>query len=163
MKRVMYSIVAFGALSFAACNDLANSEENTSDSTTVSTGSIEMSTGSGGSSAMASYIDLKTGGSVRRDEASGRYVDESGNPVDIYVDVNSRDTFSATSGQIVNNALIHEGDNWRVDDTKIKIDGDEIKVKQGDDKIKMDGDEYKEKIGNTKVKMEDGETKVKTK
>ena len=80
------------------------------------------------------------------DEATGRYVDESNNPVDFYVDMNTRDTFSGRSGEVVNNALIHGDDgSWSVDETKIK----------------MEDDEYKSKTGDTKVKVEDDEAKVK--
>lgn len=162
MKKVIYSVfIAMGAAGFAACNNTADSEETTTDSTTVSSGSAEMSTGAGGTGTAAGYVDLQTGKTVRRDETSGRYVDESGNPVDFYVDVNSRDTFYGSSGQNVNNALIHEGETWRVDDAKIKVDDDEIKIKQGDDKLKIEGDEYKEKSGNTKIKSDEEGTKVK--
>jgi len=159
MKKLLVLAVAIGTSCFVACNESTTTEENTN---SASTGTAEMSTSSGGTGTAGNYVDLQTGKTVMRDDATGRYVDESGNTVDFYVDMNTRDTFSGQTSQNVNNALIHEGDNWRVDDTKIKIDGDEMKIKQGDKKIKIDGDEYKAKDGNTKVKSEDGETKVKT-
>ncbi|QHL87565.1 hypothetical protein GU926_08985 [Nibribacter ruber] len=45
---------------------------------------------------------------------------------------------------------------------KLKIDGDEAKVKVGDAKMKRDGDEAKFKAGDTKIKKDGNETKVKT-
>lgn len=122
-------------------------------------GSVEA--GAGGMTA-GTYVDLRTGGKVRRDEASGRYVDESGSPVDFYVDVNSRDTFWGTNGQNVNNALIHENNTWRVDETRIKVDEDDVKMEDGNTKTKMEGDEYKSKSGDTKIKSEGDETKIKS-
>ncbi|WP_207435226.1 hypothetical protein [Sabulibacter ruber] len=48
------------------------------------------------------------------------------------------------------------------DGSKLKVDGDESKVKAGDTKVKRDGDESKLKTGDTKVKKEPNESKVKT-
>jgi hypothetical protein len=162
MKRLIMVSFAASALlfGFTACNESGEGDTETTDSLSVSSTEMDASSGAGGTSA---YIDLSTGATVRRDEVTGRYVDQNNNPVDFYVDINTRDTFYGSSGQVVNNAIIHEDDGtWRVDDTKIKIEGDEMKIKEGDNKTKIDGDEYKSKSGDTKVKSEGGETKVKT-
>jgi len=182
MKRIFSTVFTVGGiLAFAACNNSGSNSENATDSTSVSsTSTMEMNSANGGSVGAGSYVDLNTGKSVTRDDASGRYVDDAGNPVDFYVDVNSRDTFYGESGQNVNNAIIHEGDAWRVDDTKVKMNGNEMKVKGEDDdtkvkmndnevkikgsddsKIKANENEYKEKSGNGKVKSNDNETKIK--
>jgi hypothetical protein len=146
-------------MGFAACSNDGEGDTASTDSTSITTTEMDASTASGGTSG---YVDLSTGASVRRDEATGRYVDESNNPVEFYVDINTQDTFYGSSGQVVNNALIHSDDGtWKLDDTKIKIDGDEMKMKNGDDKVKMEGDEYKEKTGDTKMKSDGDETKVK--
>ena len=161
MKQlIVLSFASLTMFGLAACNNTEDGDTESSDSTSLTTTTeMDAGTSAGGSS---SYIDLRSGKSVRKDEMTGRYVDESNNPVDFYVDVNTRDTFYGTTGQVVNNALIHEDDgNWRVDDAKIKVDGDEIKVKSGDDKLKIDGNDYKEKSGDTKVKSDGDETKVK--
>jgi hypothetical protein len=159
MKKLLMLSFAATLLMFTACSD-NNSEDTagTDDSTSLTT--TEMSTA--GTGASDAYIDLKTGSTVTKDEASGRYVDASGNPVDFYVDVNTRDTIYASTGQNVNNAVIYDNGEWRVDEGKVKIDGDEMKYKNGDTKVKVDGDEYKSKSGDTKVKVDGDESKVKT-
>jgi hypothetical protein len=162
MKRYfILGVAAITAISFTSCDSDNNSEDTTmTDSTSIST---EMSgTTEAGGAMGSSYVDLKTGKSVRRDDASGRYVDESGSPVDFWVDVNTRDTFYGSAGTNVNNALIYDGGDWRVDDSKIKIDGDEVKIKDEAGKTKIEGNEYKDKTSDTKVKSEGDETKVKT-
>jgi hypothetical protein len=45
---------------------------------------------------------------------------------------------------------------------KMKMDGDEAKVKMGNARMKREGDETKIKAGDTKIKKEGNETKVKT-
>ena len=66
------------------------------------------------------------------------------------------------TGLVANNALIHGDDgSWSVDETKIKMEDDELKIKNGDNKMKVEDDEYKSKTGDTKVKVEDDEAKVK--
>jgi len=166
MKRISLAVMIAGAtLGFAACNNANSDSENSSDSTSVSsTSTMDMNSANGGSATAGSYVDLNTGKSVRKDDASGRYVDDAGNPVDFYVDVNSRDTFYGESGQNVNNALIHEGSEWRVDDTKIKANDNELKMKSGDDeaKVKMNDNEVKVKgSDDSKIKANDNETKIK--
>ncbi len=148
-------------LAFTACSDNnSGGTDNEMDGSTTMTTSSELSTGGTGMSD-AAYVDLQTGDRVTQD-ASGRYVDGAGNPVDFYVDINTRDTFYGHSGEVVNNALINENGNYRVDEAKLKIDGDELKYKSGDTKIKIEDDEYKRKDGDTKVKVEDDEVKIKT-
>ncbi|GGK62789.1 hypothetical protein ACD591_00380 [Rufibacter glacialis] len=48
------------------------------------------------------------------------------------------------------------------DGSKLKVEGDEAKLKSGDTKVKRDGDETKLKTDNIKVKKEPGESKIKT-
>ncbi|GAA4313236.1 hypothetical protein GCM10023183_32760 [Nibribacter koreensis] len=57
-----------------------------------------------------------------------------------------------------------DGDEAKVKagDTKMKREGDEAKMKVGDAKLKHDGDETKIKAGDTKIKKDGNETKVKT-
>ncbi len=50
----------------------------------------------------------------------------------------------------------------KVGDTKVKRDGDESKLKTDNIKVKKDGDESKLKTDNVKVKKEPGESKIKT-
>ena len=160
MKRLMMlSFTALTLTGFVACNTGSEGDTSATDSTSVTSSEMDAGMSSGGT---AGFVDLSTGGSVRMDEATGRYVDESNNPVDFYVDMNTRDTFSGRSGEVVNNALIHGDDgSWSVDETKIKMEDDELKIKNGDNKMKVEDDEYKSNTGDTKVKVEDDEAKVK--
>ncbi|AKQ46543.1 hypothetical protein TH63_14345 [Rufibacter radiotolerans] len=48
------------------------------------------------------------------------------------------------------------------DGSKMKVDGDEAKIKAGDTKVKRDGDESKIKTDNAKIKREKGEVKYKS-
>jgi hypothetical protein len=155
-------IAAAAAIGFTSCgNDNEETLTSTDSTSTSSMGEMNASTDAGGATASGSYVDLKTGKSVRRDETSGRYVDESGSPVDFWVDVNTRDTFYGSAGTNVNNALIYENGDWRVDDSKVKVDGDEVKMKDAAGKTKVDGTDYKDKTSDAKVKSEGDETKVK--
>lgn len=131
--------------------------------------SLPKSTGEGSS---ASFKSLNTGpGSsttIIRDTVSGGYVySESSKPIDadlLFVDVSTGDTLYGPSGQIVNNAVIQQEGTWKLDETKIKRDGDKIKVKSGEDKLKIDDEETKVKTGDSKVKTDadDPEAKIKT-
>lgn len=148
-------LITTAFFSLTACNNSEETETSSADTTVMETTAQPH----GGSS---NYISLSGGSPVHRDEASGRYVDESGAPVEFYVDMNSMDTFYGATNQNVSNALIHENDSWRVDDTKVKIDGDEMKIKSDDGKIKVDGDETKIKTGDTKIKTDGDEYKQKS-
>ena len=127
------------------------------------------------------YVDLTTGEEVEiiADPTTGIAVNSKTQiPVQFYYDPISLDTIYQ-NGLRVNSMLIKEGDGkYRLDDMKIKIDGDEIKIKtdsskikidggdmkykSGDEKIKVDDDEFKSKDANGKVKIDDGEIKTKS-
>jgi len=159
MKKgtILFALVL--SIGLGACNNDAGSNGDTTDSTSESTTlNADMNSNT---ESQGQYVDLNTGRSVKRDNASGRYVDDAGNPVDFYVDVNSKDTFYGENGKNVNNAVIYTNGEWQLDDTKIKIDGDEIKMKSGDTKVKMEDDEYKRKTGDSKLKADGGEVKTK--
>ena len=151
-----YSIVLFAVLSgfsLASCNSGENNE-TTNDSTTVMTTTTETAP-----TTTTTYVDLQSGRPLTKDEASGRYVDESGSPVQFYVDVNAGDTFSGESGMNVNNSITHEGDTWRMNDEKPKL-GDDVKIKANDEKVKIKTDDEKTKIIDHD---KDGKVKTKTK
>ena len=116
------------------------------------------------------YVDLNTGKEVYivRDESTGYATDSIAKvPVEFYVNTSTNDTLFRT-GMVVNNMLIEEEGTWKLDETKVKIDGDEIKIKDGDSKVKIDGEEskvkdgdYKKKVDGDDVKIKDGDSKVK--
>ena len=180
MKVPMLKLMAFGVLlGFTACsgNKTNESAENTDSANTanqsatdsLSSGYVNLSTGekitltkegSAGSGAGASSA---TSGS---ESGSGMYIyADTRKPIDadmLFVDVSTGDTLYGPSGVVVNNALINSGGTWKLDETKIERDGDEIKVKSDTEKLKMDDDEMKLKTGDSKIKADEDESKTKT-
>jgi hypothetical protein len=144
---------------FFACKSTSNDNANT-DST--ATDSMQVSD--------ASYVNLSTGDPVTivKDEGQGVYVySDTKKPIErdiFFVDVNSRDTLYGTKGVVVNNAIIKSDVGaWTLNESMVERDGDEIKIKTADGKLKIDGDEIKYKEGEeVKTKVDGDETKTKT-
>lgn len=118
----------------------------------------------GGRVEPGTYVDLNTGDSIHviADPETGYAINsETSKPVYLYVN-NKRDTIF-TTGLVVNDKLIANKDGyWEVDDTKVKVDDEEVKIKYADYKKKVDGDDYKIKDGDYKLKVEgDGDVKIK--
>lgn len=118
------------------------------------------------------YVDLNTGKKVYivRDTSSGYATDSIAKvPIDFYINSETSDTLDRT-GMVVNHMLVQEDGKWKLDETKVKIDGDKMKIKDGDSKTKIDGDkskvkdgDYKEKMNGDDGKIKDGDTKIKIK
>ena len=160
MKKLLAILVIAASVAFfTSCNESTESETTAFDSLNIDGSTTGTSTGTSGT---VSYMDLSTGETVTRNE-SGVYVNASGDPVEFYIVMKTMDTFFGNTNLVVNHALIHEGDAWEVDEAKIKIDEDEMKVKNPDgSKMKVDEDETKVKNPDgSKTKTEDGETKIK--
>lgn len=109
------------------------------------------------------YLDLNTNKYVdlKKDTTSDYMVNsKTGEPVDLYVDTKTHDTVYGVTGEIVNDKV------HKTDDGKwiVKMDGDEYKAKSESEnsaKIKKEGDESKLKNGNYSVKREgDGDVKI---
>jgi hypothetical protein len=114
--------------------------------------------------ANAKYENLATGEKVYiiKDSETGKSIDSVTNePVMFYVNLETKDTINGETGLIVNNKIIKsaEGTYSLIEneveetldsegDVKIKIDGDEMKIKTDDKKIKIDGNEKKVKYDN---------------
>ncbi len=113
----------------------------------------------------AKYENLETGEKVTivKDPTTGYAIDSITNePVDFYVNLDTKDTIYGKTGMVVNNALIKTSEGtYLLDDAKIKSDGEEFKAKSDEVKIKVDGDDIKIKTDDKKIKIEDGEKKVK--
>ena len=110
------------------------------------------------------YVDLNTGDSIMviADPETGYAINsETRKPVYLYVN-NQKDTIF-TTGIVVNDKLIaSEGGYYEVDETKVKVDDEDVKIKYADYKKKVDGDDYKIKDGDYKLKVEgDGDIKIK--
>ena len=141
-----------------ACNN-----DRTADDSTAA--DMEMTTTSGAETQVepGTYVDLNTGKEVYiiKDESTGYATDSIAKvPVDFYINTSTNDTLYRT-GMVVNNMLIEEDGKWKLDETKVKIDGDEIKIKDGDSKLKIDGEDSKEKDGDYKKKVDGDEVKIK--
>jgi hypothetical protein len=134
------------SLSFTSCGD-ADNNETAADSTTMEA-PAEVSS-------EVVYYDLGTGKALKKDESSGRYVDESGTPAKFYVDVQSNDTFYGATGQNVNNALIRDNSDWRIDDSKVKITEDKMVIQDDDSKLKVKDEKTKLITDDQKVKVTD--------
>ncbi len=144
---------------FLACNSDAN-KEVASDSTAIETSST---TQTEVKVVPGQYKDLTTGKTVYivSDPSTGWAVDSITRvPVEFYID-NSGDTLYQT-GQVVNYAIMKSDGKWMLDETKVKRDGNELKIKyENGDKVKIDGDEMKIKDSEGKIKVEDDTIKVK--
>jgi hypothetical protein len=154
MKKLIALLAIPAAfIALPACNNSSESESTTDTTATV----VETAP-----PATATYVNLQTGATVHRDATSGVWVDDSGTPAEFYVDMSSMDTFYGKGDVKVNSAVVYENDVWKLDPTKVKVDGDEIKIKYADgSKEKIDGDEHKVKDGDTKMKSDGDEVKVK--
>ncbi|SKB83978.1 hypothetical protein [Daejeonella lutea] len=165
MKNLL-KVLSFAVVSSAivACSN-KNAEDGATDTTMMSE-STEMTTTSTAQVVPGSYTNLSTGKTVYivADPTTGWAVDSITKvPVEFYID-NSGDTLFQT-GVVVNNAIMKSDGKWTLDETKIKRDGDDIKIKNEDGskvKIEADGD-MKTKTDAGKVKVEDDTVKVKPK
>jgi hypothetical protein len=165
IQKLLMGITISTAL--MACNN-----ENAKDSTANDTAAME----AGVSSATVvpgTYVNLTSGEEVYivRDENSGYAIDSIAKvPVEFYVNTSTNDTLFRT-GLVVNNMLVQEEGTWKLDETKVKVDGDDIKIKGEDgSKVKIEGDgdikikdgDYKKKVSEDgDVKIKDGDTKIK--
>ncbi|RKD16203.1 hypothetical protein BCY91_04810 [Pelobium manganitolerans] len=177
MKKIFLGMATVALLA-TACNNNKNAEENAD---TMAHDHDAMTSMDKPEVREGEYVNLASGEKVNivRDPETGIAVDSKTQlPVEFYYDPVSLDTMYQ-NGMVVNSMLIKEKEGkYRLNDTKIKIDGDEIKVKTDSSKLKIDGDEMKMKspdskmkvdgedgklkTDDTKIKVEDGETKVKS-
>ncbi len=163
MKKIFLSMAAL-AMVFTACNNDAKNQsdaDSTYNETMTNDGMEEVSTPKvrGGE-----YVNLSSGEKVTiiADPTTGIAVDSKTQiPVEFYYDPVSMDTLYQ-NGMVVNRMLIAEGKGkYKLDDMKIKIDGDKIKIKTDTSKIKIDGDEMKIKTDDEKLKVDGEDMKMK--
>ena len=123
------------------------------------------------------FIDLESGKTitVEKDSKTGYMINgETKEPIGIYVNTATNDTFYGRTGKVINNSVVRSSDGkytYRDGD----VDGNRVKVKvQGNGGIDVNDPDYKKKVeadgdikikdGNTKIKIdEDGSKKVKNK
>jgi hypothetical protein len=123
------------------------------------------------------YIDLNSGTRVElvEDEKSGLMVNaEDGKPLYMYVDTETNDTIYGSTGEVINGYVVRMDDGsyrYKGDykykgkdeqgDYKVKVDGEEFKIKSENEKYKVEGDEKKIKTDNKKIKIDEDGKKVK--
>lgn len=166
MTKIKQLLTITGSvLIIASCQEAANNENDAkSDSITTEQPAVDNNAQTNNSK----YVDLKTGQPVDLYYDSKKkktYSASNNEPVDLYVNVATGDTIYGEGRFVVNNYIIKTEDGkYKLDNKKVKIDGDEIKIKEGNKKFKMSADEMKMKDGDTdtKIKADADESKVKT-
>jgi hypothetical protein len=112
------------------------------------------------------YIDLRTGQPVDlyySPRTNRTYSIVTNEPVDYYVNMATGDTVYGRGRYIINNYLVRTADGmYRLDDKRIKMDKDDIKMKDGNMKFKMDKGKMKTKDAEGKMKMNKDDSKMKT-
>ena len=97
------------------------------------------------------YIDPNTGAPVDlyyNAQEKMTYNRENDKPVKFYVNTNTGDTVYGKGRYIVNGYIIRgEDGTFRLNDAKVEMDGDELKVIGENGKLKVDDDEIKYKDG----------------
>lgn len=161
--KTSLKLLSFALISaaIAACNNKGANDGNSD--TTMMSESSEMTTTTTAQVIPGSYTDLNSGKTVYivADPQTGWAIDSiSKVPVEFYID-NSGDTLFRT-GVVVNHAIMKSDGKWTLDETKIKRDGDDIKIKYSDgSKVKMTDDELKIKTDEGKIKADADTVKVK--
>lgn len=111
------------------------------------------------------YIDLSTGQPVELyydAKARRTYSSITNEPVEFYVDMNTGDTVYGRGRYIVNSYIVKATDGkYRLNAGKIKMDKDDIKLKDGNKKFKMDQSKMKMKGSGEKIKADSTAEKIK--
>ncbi len=148
-------------LILAGCQDANNESDVTTDSVATEQPAVDNAQTNN-----TKYVDLKTGQPVDLYYDSKKkktYSASNDEPVDLYVNVATGDTIYGEGRFVVNNYIVKTEDGkFKLDNKKVKIDGDEIKIKEGDKKFKIEDGEMKIKDGDTKLKADADESKMKT-
>lgn len=102
------------------------------------------------------YLDLNTGQVVDLyyDAKKNRvYSTVTNEPVDFYVDMSTGDTIYGTGRYVVNNYIVKSPEGqYRLDMKKVKMEKNELKMKDGNKKFKMDKSDMKMKGSDMKMK-----------
>ena len=162
MSTIKQLLVVTGSVMIiASCQEANNQKDIAADSMATQQPAAETT-----QTASTKYVDLKTGQPVDlyyNSKKKRTYSESSNEPVDLYVNVATGDTIYGKGRYVVNNYIVKTEDGtYKLDDKKIKIHGDEIKIKDGDKKFKMEDGEMKIKDGDEKMKADADESKMKT-
>lgn len=111
------------------------------------------------------YVDLNTGETISLYYDTLKWVTVNKTtslPVDYYIirydDRTDYDTVHGVTGIITNGLIVKTDEGWTFDDTKVKWDGTELKMKDRyGRKVKWEAGEMKIKDWNSKYKTEEGD------
>ena len=158
IKQLM--VITGSALLIASCQEANNQGEVKTDSVVNEQPAVDNTPTNN-----TKYVDLKTGQPVDlyySEKKKRTYSASTNEPVDLYVNVATGDTIYGQGRYVVNNYITKTDGTYKLDDSKIKIHGDEIKIKEGDKKLKIEDGEMKIKDGDNKMKVDEDEAKMKT-
>jgi len=154
-------VITGSAMIITSCQEANSEKDVATDSTTTEQPVVDNTP-----TPTAKYVDLKTGQPVElyyNSKKKRTYSESTNEPVDLYVNVATGDTIYGQGRYVVNNYIVKTEDGtYKLDNKKIKIDGDDIKIKDGDKKFKMEDGEIKIKDGDDKMKADADESKLKT-
>lgn len=160
IKRLL--VITTGTMIIAACQGSGNNSDVEGDTMSVQHPAAIDNT----KTKYSKYVDLNSTLPVHLyyDPKTKRTYSEATNePVDLYVNVETGDTIYGQGRFVVNNYIVKTTDGtYKLDDSKVKVNGDELKIKDGDKKLKLEDGEMKIKDGDEKLKAEENETKLKT-
>lgn len=158
MKTIKQAFVIAGSvLAIAACQNPDQDNQSINSDKDMATDNT--------TTAPQSYIDPNTGAPVDLyydAENKMTYNAQTNEPVAFYINTNTNDTIYGQGRYVVNGYITRTGNGeYQLDESKVKKDGDELKMKDGDVKLKIDGSEMKYKNGDYKYKTDGDETKIK--
>jgi hypothetical protein len=166
MTKIKQLLTITGSVLIIASCQEANTENNDLKADSIAT--EQPAVDNNAQTNNSKYVDLKTGQPVDLYYDSKKkktYSASNDEPVDLYVNVATGDTIYGEGRFVVNNYVVKTEDGkYKLDNKKVKIDGDEIKIKEGNKKFKMSEDEIKIKDGDAdrKMKADADEQKMKT-
>jgi hypothetical protein len=154
-----------GALIMASCQDTSDDKARIESEADSRQNTEQPATTDNATSETSKYVDLKTGQPTDLYYDNDKHITYSAvtqEPVDLYVNTATMDTVYGRGRYIVNDYVIKTPEGtYKLDDAKVKVTKDGIKIKDGNKKIKIEEGEMKIKDGNSKYKVDEDEEKYK--
>ena len=152
------------AIVIASCQE-TNKQENIASDSMATREPVTDNGNAGTEASTARYVDLKSNqpADLYYDSKKKKtYSANTNEPVDLYVNIATGDTIYGRGRYVVNNYIVKTPDGtYKLDDSKLKVSDEGIKLKSDDQKLKMDESEMKIKDEDEKYKSEGTEEKMK--
>lgn len=167
MKSIKQLLAVTGsALIIMSCQDTSDTQRIESEADSPAATDQPIRDNSNMNESSNQYVDLKTGQNTELyydNDKKRVYSAATNEPVDLYVNVATGDTVYGRGRYIVNNYVVKSSEGtYKLDDKKVKVTNDGLKIKDGDKKLKIEDGEMKIKDGDKKYKMDGDEEKLKT-